>query len=215
MTDSQARTATVRYQVIYRVPPTPPTADADPTDPPERNYHILLGQGVTFDPRQSFDPDTRDFGDYIRTYRWDINANVNNPVFDRTINDANGQQQNVLLNLTANELAALGVNAAGQYTMLLEVEDTTALTQPRHGDADRLRPQPGRRRHGQPQPRGLRRARHPRRAARPTTRTRTSTSWRGPGTSTATASTTTPRARRRAAVRPASRSTPAPASACG
>jgi PKD repeat protein len=127
VTDSQGRQSSVRYQVIYRVPPTPPTADADPTSPPERNYHILLGQGVTFDPRQSFDPDTRDFGDYIRTYRWDINANVNNPVFDRTINDANGQQQNVLLTLTANELAALGVNAAGQYTILLEVEDTTNL----------------------------------------------------------------------------------------
>ena len=127
VTDSQGRQTTVRYQVIYRVPPTPPTADADPTSPPERNYHILLGQGVALDPRQSFDPDTRDFGDYIRTYKWDIAANVNAPVFDRTVNDPNGQQQNVVLNLTAQELAALGVNAAGQYTILLDVEDTTAL----------------------------------------------------------------------------------------
>jgi hypothetical protein len=77
--------------VVYRVPPTPPTADADPTSPPERNYHILVGPGRRrFDPRQSFDPDTRDFGDYIRTYRWDVNANVNGNAdcSTVTINDA-------------------------------------------------------------------------------------------------------------------------------
>lgn len=131
VTDSSvpARQTIIRYQVVYRVPPTPPTADADPTSPPERNYHILLGDGVALDPRQSFDPDTRDFGDYIRTYRWDVNAaNPNAPVWDRTVNDPNGQQQAVVLNLTAQDLTNMGVNAPGQYTIVLEVEDTTNLT---------------------------------------------------------------------------------------
>jgi hypothetical protein len=128
VTDSQGRRANVRYQVVYRVPPTPPTADADPTSPPERNYHILVGQGVALDPRQSFDPDTRDFGDYIRTYRWDVNANINgNADWNVTVNDPNGQQQNVVSNLTWAQLNAFGVNGPGQSTLLLEVEDTTNL----------------------------------------------------------------------------------------
>ncbi|MCK6570856.1 PKD domain-containing protein [Myxococcota bacterium] len=128
VTDSQGRRANVRYQVVYRVPPTPPTADADPTSPPERNYHILVGQGVALDPRQSFDPDARDFGDYIRTYRWDVNANVNgNADWNVTVNDPNGQQQNVVSNLTWAQLNNFGVNGPGQSTLLLEVEDTTNL----------------------------------------------------------------------------------------
>ena len=131
VTDTAGRSTIVTYQVIYRVPPTPPTADADPTDPPEQNYHILLGDPVSLDPRQSFDPDTRDFGDYITTYRFDVNAaNVNNPVFDHTTLDPNGQKQNVVLNLTAAELAAagIGINAPGAYPVVLEVADLGGLT---------------------------------------------------------------------------------------
>ncbi|MFZ4580909.1 MAG: PKD domain-containing protein, partial [Myxococcota bacterium] len=128
VTDRDGRTATTCYQVQYRVPPTPPTADADPTQPPERNYHILLGDGVALDATSSFDPDTAEFQDFIQHYRWDLNADVARPVWDRDLVDANGDGREAILNLTAQELAAMGLNRAGVFPLLLEVEDTTALT---------------------------------------------------------------------------------------
>lgn len=128
VTDRDGRTATTRYQIQYRVPPTPPTADADPTDPPEQDYHILLGDGVTLDASQSFDPDTAEFQDFIQHYRWDVNANLNRPVWDRDLLDGNGDGREARLPLTAVELAAMGVGAPGTFNVLLEVEDTTLLT---------------------------------------------------------------------------------------
>jgi hypothetical protein len=127
VTDRDGRTASTCYQVQYRVPPTPPTADADPTAPPERAYHILLGDGVALDASASFDPDTAEFQDFLQRYRWDLNADVARPVWDRDIADANGDGREAILNLTAQELAALGINRAGAFPVLLEVEDTTSL----------------------------------------------------------------------------------------
>ena len=128
VTDRDGRIASTCYNVQYHLPPTPPTADADPTDPPERDYHILLGDGVTLDASQSSDPDTVEFQDFIQHYRWDVNANVGHPVWDRDIVDANGDGREARLPFTAQELAALGVAAPGAFPILLEVEDTTLLT---------------------------------------------------------------------------------------
>jgi hypothetical protein len=128
VTDRDGRTATTRYQVQFRVPPTPPTADADPTEPPELDYHILVGDSVTLDASQSFDPDTAEFQDFIQRYRWDFNANVNAPDWDREIADANGDGREARLTLAWAELVNEGLGQPGVYPMLLEVEDTTSLT---------------------------------------------------------------------------------------
>ncbi len=138
VTDRDGRTATTRHRVNYRMPPTPPTADADPTDPPEAQYHVLAGDGVTLDASASFDPDTRDFGDLITRYRWDL-PNVDpgdlNPAWERQINDANGDRQEARLVLSPQDLQTLGVGGPGTYGVLLEVEDTTQL---RSRDTTRL-----------------------------------------------------------------------------
>ena len=129
VTDTLGHVGTVRYQVMYSLPPTPPTADADPTDPPEKGYNILVGDGVTLDASQSSDPDTAQFGDFITVYRWDV-ANVNPaaPVWDRVIPDANGDKVEAKLPLTWADLNVMGVNGPGSYRIVLEVEDTTHLT---------------------------------------------------------------------------------------
>ena len=131
VTDSTGRTATVRTQVRYDIPPTSPTADADPSNPPERNYHILLGDGVALDPSQSSDPDTAQFGDFIRFYRWDVNnagdINAANVAWDFTTEDPNGARANIVQNVTAQQLTTAGVNAPGTFRVLLEVEDITEL----------------------------------------------------------------------------------------
>ncbi len=128
VTDDQGRTNSTRYRVNYNVPPTLPTADADPTDPPERGYHILLGQGVTLDARQSSDPDSAEFGDFLAFYRWDLNYTAPNADFDHELADPNGDKQEATLSLTAQELAEAGIVAPGNYTVLLEVEDSQGLT---------------------------------------------------------------------------------------
>lgn len=118
-----------RYRVIYRVPPTPPTADADPTDPPEQAYHILLGEGLTLDASQSLDPDAAEFGDYIKFYRWDLTYREQDGFrADFTTQDDNGDKREARLELTAQQLAGVGLNAPGTYNIRLQVEDTTQLT---------------------------------------------------------------------------------------
>ena len=131
VTDRDGRQQTTRFQVIYRVPPTPPTADADPTEPPERAYHILLGDDVVLDATSSFDPDSAEFGDFIQTYRWDVgngNLAAANVAWDRVSADANGDRVEARLALTPQLLASVGVDRPGTYPVLLEVEDTTLLT---------------------------------------------------------------------------------------
>jgi PKD repeat protein len=129
VTDDQGRTGTARVQVRYNVPPTQPTADADPTDPPERGYHILLGEGVTLDASQSSDPDSAQFGDYLPFYRWDVHYDAAAGAdFDYELHDQDGDRAEARLPLTADQLAQEGIVAPGDYTVLLEVEDTTRLT---------------------------------------------------------------------------------------
>ncbi|MCA9543800.1 MAG: PKD domain-containing protein, partial [Myxococcales bacterium] len=130
VTDANDRTDVIRYQVVYDIPPTPPTADADPTDPPERGYHILVGEGLTLDGSQSFDPDA-DEGDYIEFYRWDLTYNANDgfnaDVSAQAANQAE-QDQAAASDLAWADLNAAGINGPGNYTVRLQVEDTTRLT---------------------------------------------------------------------------------------
>ncbi len=132
VTDDSAdrRIATARVQVRFKVPPTPPTADADPTPAPEAEYHILLGDAVALDPSASFDPDEDEFGDFIRFYRWELNhrgaIDAANIAWDFTTQDPNGARANIIQNVTAQQLAGLGINAAGVFPVLLEVEEDFA-----------------------------------------------------------------------------------------
>ncbi|MCB9538634.1 MAG: PKD domain-containing protein [Myxococcales bacterium] len=129
VTDSTGRTGEVRYRVIYRVPPTPPTADADPTDPPEQAYDILLGEGVRLDASQSFDPDEAEFGDFLRWYRWDLTyAEGDGFQTELQFEDADGDKAEAVVDVTADQLADFGIDAPGVYAVRLQVEDTTQLT---------------------------------------------------------------------------------------
>lgn len=118
----------VRYQLRYDVPPTAPTADADPNDPPEPGYHMLVGENLTLDGSDSFDPDAQDFGDLLITYRWDLNYNGNFNFDLRTVSPAAGQPAPTNLQVTWNQLVAAGINRVGAFPLALEVEDTTNLT---------------------------------------------------------------------------------------
>ncbi len=129
VTDGDGRVGEVEYRIIYRVPPTPPTADADPTDPPEVGYHILLGEGLRLDGTQSFDPDEDEFGDFIQFYRWDLTYQAGNFAADFEEEAQNADDADAArIDLTAQQLAAAGVNAVGRYTVAIEVEDTTDLS---------------------------------------------------------------------------------------
>ena len=129
VTDDAGRTSDIVYRVVYRVPPTPPHADADQSDPPERGYHILAGEGVTLDASRSSDPDAEDFGDFIQVYRWDLTYEED-AGFEAHVSaqDEDGDGDEARIAISANRLAQLGLDAPGTFTVALEVEDTTLLT---------------------------------------------------------------------------------------
>ncbi len=128
VTDATGRTAEARHQVALSLPPTPPTADADPSDVPEIGYHILEGEGVKLIGSQSYDPDFAEFGDFIVRYAWDIGYDAEAGfVADEEKLDENGDAQEATVELTAGRLAELGVAGPGTYPIALEVEDQTEL----------------------------------------------------------------------------------------
>jgi PKD repeat protein len=118
VTDDIGQVAETRFQIDYRVGAVQPTGDADPSDPPETGYHVLLGDGLTLNGVQSTDPN----GDNtIQLFRWDLAYDANgNPTWDKEVADA-------VTNVTAQELAAIGIDAAGVYPLLLEVVDDIGL----------------------------------------------------------------------------------------
>lgn len=122
VTDTTGRVSLpTEYCINLTVPPTPPTADADPSDPPERAYHILLGEGVTIDGSQSFDPDD---DDHVRFYRWDMTYDEADGFrVDVLREDVNGDQQEARVALTAEQLAGFGIDAVGVFPIRLQVED--------------------------------------------------------------------------------------------
>ena len=89
---------------------------------------MLVGDNLTLDGSDSFDPDSAEFGDLLIAYRWDLNYNgvFNQDV--RTLSPAAGQPAPTNLQVTWNQLVAAGINAAGNFPLALEVEDTTNLT---------------------------------------------------------------------------------------
>ena len=131
VTDADGRVSQVeRYQVQYDVPPTDPTADADPTDPPEQGYHILLGEDLELDGSQSDDPDIEEFDDYLQFVRWDCTYDEDDGFnADFETEDANGdnQEQVVLKTLDADDMAGCGLGEPGEYTVAIQVEDSTEL----------------------------------------------------------------------------------------
>ncbi|MEN6335824.1 MAG: PKD domain-containing protein, partial [Phycisphaerales bacterium] len=75
-------------------------------------YWINIGEGVILDGRGSTNPDKPAWGDQIVKYAWDLNRDG--------VDDAFGAEVAV----TWNQLIALGLGAAGAYTVELEVTDT-------------------------------------------------------------------------------------------
>lgn len=130
VTDSAGRVSVpVEYRVRYDVPPTAPTADADPTPVPERGYHILEGESVTLDGSESFDPDTPEFGDILKRYSWDLTYDENDGFrSDVATVGAPGQPADPRRLTTWNELRDAGINGPGAWPIALEVVDSTDLS---------------------------------------------------------------------------------------
>ncbi len=131
VTDETGRQNIGSYDIVLTVPPTPPTADADPSDPPERGYDILVGEDLTLDGGQSSDPDSAQAGDYLRFFRWDLTYDANDGFqADLTRQAANAQEQANAARATVTwaELNAAGINGPGTYTVRLQVQDITNLT---------------------------------------------------------------------------------------
>ncbi len=125
VTDGTGQTAELRQRIAYDVPPVPPTADADPTDPPERGYHVLLGDDLSLSAVQSFDPDTAEFDDFIAVYRWDLDDDGD---WDLELDDADRDGEEAITVVPAAELAQYGMAGVGTYGIRLEVEDSLGLT---------------------------------------------------------------------------------------
>ena len=123
--DSLGQVATVGYQIHYAIPPTPPTADADPSEPPEQAYHILVGDELVLDGSASFDPDAEDFGDYLRFFRWDIDGDGE---WDHETVAVDDSGANPLWTVPAEILALYGIDEPGIYPIEMQTEDTTQLT---------------------------------------------------------------------------------------
>lgn len=128
VTDSNGNVAvsapySIRYQELGN---TSPFADADPSDAPEQGYHILEGEGIVLDASSSFDPDSEDFDDYIRQYAWSVNGNSGATLTEAAASaeDAAAKQ----LELSALQLANLGVAERGSYDVSLTVTDTSGNT---------------------------------------------------------------------------------------
>jgi hypothetical protein len=110
------------YSIQYQeLGDTSPFADADPSEAPEKGYHVLQGEGLTLDGRSSFDPDSQDFDDFIREYAWTVNGTRNGD----TTNDANAvdDEAAALLELTSAQLDAMGITEIGEYPLVLDVLD--------------------------------------------------------------------------------------------
>ncbi len=126
--DEAGRVGEERLQIRLDVPPTPPTADADPTEPPERGYHLVIGEGVTLDAGASSDPDSEIYGDFLEVFRWDVNGDPAAPTWDYELVDGDGDGAEAQLELTAEDLAEHGITEPGTYTLVLQVQDSMGLT---------------------------------------------------------------------------------------
>ena len=131
--DTGRQSQWTRYTVEFSAGQRPPpTADADPTDPPEQNYHILVGQGVTLDGSQSFGIDADDAQAFIQFYRWDLTYNEADgfdPHADTTVEDADGDGAEAQIQIDAAALANThGIDGEGTYVVRLQVEDNFGVS---------------------------------------------------------------------------------------
>ncbi|MFN3198782.1 MAG: PKD domain-containing protein [Bradymonadia bacterium] len=101
--DSAGNTAQMSTTVVVSEGNRDPVAEAG-------GYAVPYGGAVSFDGRGSTDLDIS-CGDAITAYRWDLNRDG--------VVDATGAEVTV----SAQELAALGLGAPGQYTVSLDVVD--------------------------------------------------------------------------------------------
>ncbi len=108
--NSPPKTATDTVEITVTFANNPPVAKAGGP------YTIELGQGVTLNGSASSDPDAAT-ADSIVSYEWDVD---NDGLFGDVIG--------VNPTLTAAELAALGINAAGPFPIALQVKDTFGAT---------------------------------------------------------------------------------------
>ncbi|MEE2644289.1 MAG: PKD domain-containing protein [Myxococcota bacterium] len=125
VTDSNGSSAETEATINYApLGATAPTADADPSEAPERGYHILVGEGLIgerqLDGSASEDPDSDAGEDYIRFYRWSVDGQQVAEQQAENANDAEAARQEV----TWVELNGFGIVEPGEHTIQLEVEDT-------------------------------------------------------------------------------------------
>ena len=111
----------IQYEALGNVAPT---ADADPSGPPESGYNILEGEGVTLDASSSSDPDSADFGDYIREFAWTLNGNTGGALTQNAL-DADDVVAAQTLTLDVATLIDYGVAERGEYALSLTVSDTS------------------------------------------------------------------------------------------
>ena len=92
----------------------PPTADADPSDAPELGYHILLGDSLFLNGAQTLEPNQ---GDWVQFYRWWVNRTPNAQSDDWQIEaeDINGDGQEAIYEIRADQLALYGIDNVGEY----------------------------------------------------------------------------------------------------
>jgi PKD repeat protein len=124
VTDSNGNVAvSAPYPIAYQqLGNTSPFADADPSDAPEVGYNLLEGEGVTLDASSSFDPDSQDFDDYIREYAWTVNGQSGDVLTKSAIGADDAAAQTI--ELSAAQLAGMGIAARGEYAVSLRVTDT-------------------------------------------------------------------------------------------
>ena len=134
VTDNIGQTNTFEREIIYGLGDVPPTADADPSDAPERGYHILIGDPLILSAAQSIEPNQ---GDYIRHYRWKLGYESNrddpqglnwNGLWDYEHEDLDRDGDEAQTTIPFQTLIEMGYDALGQYGILMEVEDNTLLS---------------------------------------------------------------------------------------
>lgn len=127
VTDDRGEIGDYRIPLSYGLGDVPPTADADPSDAPELGYHILLGDSLFLNGSQSIEPND---ADWVRYYRWWVNSSPNaqwdNWQFEAE--DADGDGQEAVFEVTPAMLADLGVTDIGEYPVAFLAEDTTLRT---------------------------------------------------------------------------------------
>ena len=125
--DDRGEVGEFALPLVYGLGNVQPTADADPSDAPELGYHILLGDSLFLNGAQTLEPNQ---GDWILFYRWWVNRTPNAQVDDWQIEveDINGDGQEAIYEVRADQLALFGVDDVGEYPIHFMAEDTTLLS---------------------------------------------------------------------------------------